>query len=159
VWYVSHVEKNMGRHGMRAVKIPAFDVPSPIAAVSHKLASVQLSESIPWSKSSPRPLDVPVLRACLPSTLSIVEYIQSPKAKLNAAPRITSTYAEFTKPFRRTLKTLSDMLARIATRRNYPRITFIKMTIYMIWRGEQQNLRWRTTSRPIYSLTLQDGTH
>jgi len=28
-----------------------------------------------YSKSSPRPLDVPVLRACLPSTLSIVEYL------------------------------------------------------------------------------------
>lgn len=30
-----------------------------------------------YSKSSPNPLDVPVLRACLPSTLSIVEYLSS----------------------------------------------------------------------------------
>jgi hypothetical protein len=82
VWYVSHVEKNIGRQGIKAVNIPALDVPKPIAAVSHKLAKVQFRESIPWSKSSPRPLDVPVLRACLPSTLSIVEYIHRPNAKL-----------------------------------------------------------------------------
>jgi hypothetical protein len=82
VWYVSQVEKNIGRHGIRAVKIPDLDVPSPIAAVSHKLARVQFRESMPWSNNSPRPLDVPVLRACFPSTLSIVEYIHRPKAKL-----------------------------------------------------------------------------
>jgi hypothetical protein len=83
------------------VKTPAGVGPSPIAAVSHKLANVQFRESIPWlqnmklalslpfvaksptySKSSPRPLDVPVLLACLPSILSIVEYIHNPNAKL-----------------------------------------------------------------------------
>ncbi len=30
-----------------------------------------------YSKSSPRPLEVPVLRACLPSTLSMVEYLSA----------------------------------------------------------------------------------
>lgn len=72
----------MARQGQRAVKMPAFDVPKPMAAVSSKLARVQLRESIPWSNSSPRPLDVPVLRACLPSTLSMVWYINRPNAKL-----------------------------------------------------------------------------
>lgn len=54
---------------------------------------MQLSESMPWlcyislvcwriglvitySKSSPSGLDVPVRRACFPSTLSMVEYLQ-----------------------------------------------------------------------------------
>jgi len=63
-----------------------------MAEVSRREASVQLSESIPWlsmlaygaldleftpySKSSPKPDDVPVLLACFPSMLSIVEYLQ-----------------------------------------------------------------------------------
>lgn len=47
VWYVSHVEKNMGRHGIIAVKAPTFVGPNPMAAVSSKLARVQLRESIP----------------------------------------------------------------------------------------------------------------
>lgn len=47
VWYVSHVEKNIGKHGTSAVKTPFFDGPRPMAAVSHKLARVQFSESIP----------------------------------------------------------------------------------------------------------------
>ena len=38
-------------------------------------AKVGGSRPCHYSKSSPRPLDVPVLRACLPSTLSIVEYL------------------------------------------------------------------------------------
>jgi hypothetical protein len=91
VWYVSHVEKNMGSTGISAVKAPILVEPYPTAAVSKRLASVQLRESMPWlfyislgigalgyvtySKSSPSGLDVPVRRACLPSTLSIVEYI------------------------------------------------------------------------------------
>ena len=48
VWYVSQVEKNMGRQGTRAVKAPVLVGPSPTAAVSHKLAKVQFNESIPW---------------------------------------------------------------------------------------------------------------
>lgn len=72
----------MGRHGIRAVKTPEGEVPSPIAAVSSKLARVQFSESMPWSKSSPKPLEVPVLLACFPSTLSIVWYMKRPNAKL-----------------------------------------------------------------------------
>lgn len=51
VWYVSHVEKNMGRHGTMAVKAPVLVEPSPIAAVSSRLPSVQLSESIPWLRA------------------------------------------------------------------------------------------------------------
>ena len=47
VWYVSHVEKNMARQGHKAVNMPAFDVPKPMAAVSSRLASVQLRESMP----------------------------------------------------------------------------------------------------------------
>lgn len=82
VWYVSQVENHMGKHGTSAVKTPAGVVPRPMAAVSRRLARVQLRESIPWSKSSPSPLEVPVLRACLPSTLSIVWYMKRPKAKL-----------------------------------------------------------------------------
>lgn len=35
-----------------------------------------------YSNSSPSGLEVPVLRACLPSTLSMVEYIHMPNAKL-----------------------------------------------------------------------------
>jgi hypothetical protein len=42
------VEKNIGRHGTSAVKAPVLDGPRPIAAVSHRLASVQFSESMPW---------------------------------------------------------------------------------------------------------------
>src|SRR4051812_45060025 len=72
----------MGRQGQRAVKTPAGEVPRPIAAVSSKLARVQLRESIPWSKSSPSPLEVPVLLACFPSKLSRVWYMNSPNAKL-----------------------------------------------------------------------------
>lgn len=72
----------MGRQGHSAVKTPALVVPRPMAAVSSKLASVQLRLSMPWSKSSPRPLEVPVRLACLPSTLSIVWYAKRPKAKL-----------------------------------------------------------------------------
>ena len=37
---------------------------------------------VTYSNSSPSGLDVPVRRACLPSTLSMVEYIHMPKAKL-----------------------------------------------------------------------------
>lgn len=37
---------------------------------------------IPYSNNSPSGLDVPVRRACLPSTLSMVEYIHMPAAKL-----------------------------------------------------------------------------
>ena len=47
VWYVSHVEKNIGKHGIRAVKTPLGVGPKAKAAVSHKLASVQFRESIP----------------------------------------------------------------------------------------------------------------
>ena len=47
VWYVSQVEKNIGKHGTRAVKTPFGEGPSPIAAVSNKLASVQFRESMP----------------------------------------------------------------------------------------------------------------
>jgi hypothetical protein len=88
----------MGRTGISAVKAPILVEPYPTAAVSNRLASVQLRESMPWlfhislgtgalgyvtySKSSPSGLDVPVRRACLPSTLSMVEYIHMPKAKL-----------------------------------------------------------------------------
>jgi hypothetical protein len=53
VWYVSHVEKNIGRHGINAVNAPVFVGPSAIAAVSQRLASVQFRESMPWlGKSS-----------------------------------------------------------------------------------------------------------
>ena len=38
----------MGRTGIRAVKTPLGVHPRPIAAVSHRLARVQLSESMPW---------------------------------------------------------------------------------------------------------------
>lgn len=48
VWYVSHVEKNMGRTGISAVNAPIFVDPYPTAAVSNKLARVQFRESIPW---------------------------------------------------------------------------------------------------------------
>lgn len=48
VWYVSHVERNMGRTGTRAVKAPILVEPYPTAAVSRRLASVQLRESMPW---------------------------------------------------------------------------------------------------------------
>jgi len=72
----------MGRQGTRAVNMADFEFPSPMAAVSRRLASVQFRESMPWSKSSPSGLEVPVLRACLPSMLSIVEYAQRPRAKL-----------------------------------------------------------------------------
>jgi hypothetical protein len=92
VWYVSHVEKNMGSTGISAVKAPILVEPYPSAAVSSRLARVQFRESMPWlfrvslgagvwglyvtySKSSPSGLDVPVRRACLPSTLSMVEYL------------------------------------------------------------------------------------
>ncbi len=46
------MEKYIGKQGTNAVKIPAFEVPSPIAAVSSRLASVQLSESMPWLSST-----------------------------------------------------------------------------------------------------------
>lgn len=82
VWYVSQVEKNMGRQGHKAVKTPDLEVPRAIAAVSNKLPRVQFKESIPWSNSSPRPLEVPVRLACFPSMLSMVWYINKPKAKL-----------------------------------------------------------------------------
>ena len=94
VWYVSQVEKNIGRQGIKAVKAPTLVCPRPIVATSPKLARVQFRESMPWlrsvsgygtvdgigmwvtnSKSSPKPLDCPVLRACLPSMLSMVEYL------------------------------------------------------------------------------------
>ena len=48
VWYVSHVEKNIGRTGIRAVKAPILVEPYPTAAVSRRLASVQFKESMPW---------------------------------------------------------------------------------------------------------------
>jgi hypothetical protein len=48
VWYVSHVEKNMGRTGIRAVNAPILVEPYPTAAVSRRLASVQFKESMPW---------------------------------------------------------------------------------------------------------------
>lgn len=38
----------MGKHGIKAVKTPFGEAPSPTAAVSHKLAKVQFNESIPW---------------------------------------------------------------------------------------------------------------
>ena len=38
----------MGMHGVRAVNSPFGVEPKPIEAVSHRLASVQLRESIPW---------------------------------------------------------------------------------------------------------------
>ena len=38
----------MGRQGISAVKTPFGVGPSPMAAVSHKLASVQFRESMPW---------------------------------------------------------------------------------------------------------------
>ena len=82
MWYVSQVERNMGRTGTSAVKAPISPLPYPTAAASNKLANVQFSESMPWSNSSPSGLDVPVRRACFPSTLSMVEYIHIPKAKL-----------------------------------------------------------------------------
>lgn len=47
VWYVSQVEKNIARHGTSAVNAPVFVGPTPMAAVSHRLASVQLRESMP----------------------------------------------------------------------------------------------------------------
>jgi len=47
VWYVSQVEKNMGRHGIMAVKAPVFVAPKPMAAVSRRLPSVQFKESMP----------------------------------------------------------------------------------------------------------------
>ena len=47
VWYVSHVEKNIGKHGIRAVKTPLGLGPRAKAAVSHKLANVQFRESMP----------------------------------------------------------------------------------------------------------------
>ena len=48
VWYVSHVEKNIGSTGTRAVKAPVLLVPYPTAAVSRRLANVQFRESMPW---------------------------------------------------------------------------------------------------------------
>lgn len=48
VWYVSHVEKNIGKQGTKAVNTPFGEAPNPIAAVSHRLANVQFRESIPW---------------------------------------------------------------------------------------------------------------
>jgi len=47
VWYVSHVDRNMGRVGIKAVNAPTGVGPKAMAAVSSKLARVQLSESIP----------------------------------------------------------------------------------------------------------------
>jgi hypothetical protein len=38
----------MGRHGISAVKAPVFEAPNIMAAVSRRLARVQLRESIPW---------------------------------------------------------------------------------------------------------------
>ena len=38
----------MGIQGMRAVKTPLGEEPNPIEAISHKLASVQFRESMPW---------------------------------------------------------------------------------------------------------------
>lgn len=72
----------MARQGQRAVKTPDLEVPSAMAAVSSRLARVQFKESMPWSNSSPSPLEVPVRLACLPSTLSMVWYMKRPKAKL-----------------------------------------------------------------------------
>lgn len=98
----------MGRTGTSAVNAPIFPCPYPTAAVSKRLANVQFSESIPWlravsyagvslsrdvaySKSSPRGLDVPVRRACLPSTLSIVEYLDDGQRILPEMPDATLT--------------------------------------------------------------------
>lgn len=63
----------MGTQGTRAVNMAALELPRPMAAVSRREARVQFKESMPWSKSSPRGLEVPVRRACLPSMLSMVE--------------------------------------------------------------------------------------
>ena len=78
---------------MSAVNAPILVEPYPTAAVSRRLARVQFNESMPWlqiyqfrkdgalgfhvtySNSSPSGLDVPVRRACFPSTLSMVEYL------------------------------------------------------------------------------------
>ena len=38
----------MGKQGISAVKTPLGEGPKAKAAVSHKLASVQFSESMPW---------------------------------------------------------------------------------------------------------------
>jgi len=38
----------MGKTGIKAVNTPLGVDPKPIAAVSHRLASVQFRESIPW---------------------------------------------------------------------------------------------------------------
>src|SRR4051794_4353365 len=81
-WKVSHVENHMGRIGISAVKTPVLEDPKPMQATVPRLARVQLSESMPWSNSSPRGEEEPVLRACLPSMLSMVEYTHSPNAKL-----------------------------------------------------------------------------
>jgi len=98
VWYVSQVEKNIGKHGINAVRTPAGLVPNPILAVSSRLARVQFNESMPWlsscqhhrahairnvntdSKSSPSGELEPVRLACFPSILSIVEYAHNPNA-------------------------------------------------------------------------------
>jgi len=85
------VEKNIGKVGMRQVNTAVFEAPKPIVAAWHKPPRTQLRESIPWlvtsvfvhpgqvgnsySKSSPNGEEVPVLRACFPSRLSIVEYL------------------------------------------------------------------------------------
>ena len=54
MWYVSHVEKNMGKQGTNAVNTPFFDGPSPIVAVSQRLARVQFKESMPWLQALAR---------------------------------------------------------------------------------------------------------
>ncbi|KAI7360279.1 hypothetical protein KC320_g115 [Hortaea werneckii] len=66
------VEKNIGKVGISAVRAPIFVAPKAMADVSRSEASVQFRLSMPWSKSSPRPEEVPVRRACFPSMLSMV---------------------------------------------------------------------------------------
>ena len=48
VWYVSQVEKYIGKQGMIAVKAPSLVEPCPIEAAVIKLAREQLRESMPW---------------------------------------------------------------------------------------------------------------
>ncbi|KAI8886218.1 hypothetical protein K501DRAFT_292927 [Backusella circina FSU 941] len=57
--------------------------PKPRADICIIEPKEQLRASQPWSNSSPRGLEEPVLRACFPSTLSKVEYIHKPKANEN----------------------------------------------------------------------------
>ena len=112
MWYVSQVEKNMGKTGTSAVNAPILPCPYPTAAVSNRLAKVQFSESMPWleaisyvygalgyivtySNSSPSGLDVPVRRACLPSTLSMVEYLN--EVSVNREDRNSHTYIHMPK--------------------------------------------------------------